>query len=105
MSEAPLALLSMLKSGCAFDTTNEVSLFHAFLPFPLPVLLGRSAPTLAPGCAFLGAIMGPFFAELLEPPNGCATAFIDRALVFGKSFPLAPLFFAMLPALSIGFSG
>src|SRR3989344_1455017 len=71
--------------------------------FSLPVLLGLICPTLAPGGAFLFAILGLILFPLPEP-NGWSTAFIFTADVLGQSLFLVFFMKCIFPAFTIGFS-
>src|SRR4030042_86511 len=80
-----------------------ILLLVSFYLFLLPVLLGLINPTLAPGGAFLFAILLLILFPLPEP-NGWSIAFIFTAEVLGHNLFLAFIICHFLPAFTIGFS-
>src|SRR3989344_1859334 len=80
---------------------DKVIIFIYF--FSLPVLLGLICPTLAPGGAFLLAILDLILLPLPEP-NGWSIAFIFTALVLGHNLFLTFILNLFLPAVIKGLS-
>src|SRR3989344_5554236 len=96
------SLTSIFFSSSMFFPLN-VNCFFSAIFFFLPVLLGLINPTLAPGGAFLFAIL-LFFLFPLPEPNGWSTAFILTADVLGHSLFLVFFMKCIFPAFTIGFS-